>query len=231
MVKDFGIRDFEIFDGTFNANRKWVIKFCNELISRKLETSWRVRCRTELFHEDMANAMKEAECQIVSLGIEAVTEKTLNFYKKPASMEVIEEKIAIIRKAGLEIYAFFLLGSPTESMEDMRKTIEFARRHCFDYASYAVLTPFPGLEFYDISIREGWLVNKDVIDSKVQLDSLDEAVFNHPTLSKEEIKRAYRLAYKRFYLNPRWLVRFMVKVLKDPLRYIKGFYFTIRNAF
>jgi len=230
VVKDFGIRDFEIFDGTFNANRNWVLKFCRELSGRRLDSSWRCRCRTELFDEETTNAMKEAGCQVVSLGIEAATEKTLKFYKKPASIEVLEEKLDIIKRSGIEIYAFFMLGSPTESMDDLVTTIEFARKHCFDYASFAVLTPFPGSDFYDMSIKEGWLVNKDIIESHIQLDSLNEAVFNHPKLSSIEIKNAYKLAYKRFYLNPRWLIRFFIKVLRDPIRYMKGFYFTIKNA-
>jgi len=230
VVKDFGIKDFEIFDGTFNANRRWVLKFCRELSDRKLETSWRVRCRTELFDEDTACAMKEAGCQVVSLGIEAATEKTLAFYRKPTSIEIIEDKIRIIKKAGIEIYAFFMLGAPVEGMADMRKTIEFARKHHFDYASFAILTPFPGSEFYDMSIEKGWLVDKNVIDSKVQLDSLNEATFNHPELSSEEMSKAYKLAYRRFYLNPKWFFKFFLKVLKDPLRYIKGFYFTLKNA-
>jgi len=230
VVRDFGISDFEIFDGTFNANRKWVLKFCREILDRKLSTSWRVRCRTELFDEETSRVMKEAGCQVVSLGIEAATEKTLEFYKKPPSIEKLEQKIEIIKKSGLEIYGFFMLGSPSESIEDIEETIEFARKHCFDYASFAVLTPFPGSEFYDLSIEKGWLSDRDVIESRVQLDSLNEAVFKHPLLESSMIKELYRKAYLRFYFNPKWLLQFFKKVIKDPLRYFKGFYFTIRNA-
>ena len=46
-----------------------------------------------------------------------------------------------------------MLGSPGETPETIRQTIDFARKLKLDFAQFSVTTPFPGTELYKLYMQ------------------------------------------------------------------------------
>ena len=144
------------------------------------------------------DASKEAKLQAIDTEIT----RTQNF------LRYIESKLTPIqleaaKRAGMDTIGFFIIGHPFDTTETMRKTIDFAIRLDPTYAQFTISTPLPGTALWDWVERHGTsLFGNDV----TRLDFLGGAPhFETEQFSGKDVAALYRLAYRRFYLRPRYL--------------------------
>lgn len=216
-VKYNKIHNFEIFDETFNFPPDWVIKFCNEIIKSKLKISFRIRCRPDLIvSEEMTQKLKDAGCYIISLGIESANDKTLEFLKKIYNSAQIKKAIELIKNAKIKIHGFFILGTPTETKREMLNTINFAIGSKIDFAIFALLTPFPGTELYEMANKRGWWDDKNKLDYSDLFGQINP-ILKHPELSNKELIKLHRKAYIKFYLRFRAIRKLIGILIYNPL--------------
>lgn len=214
IVSKFGIQHIEIFDETFNVDREWTVNFCNEIMKRNLRISWRARCRVGLFDKEVIKKMKQAGCNIISLGIESVNDQTLRFLKKGFSFRQVQDTIRLIRSEGIDIHGWFILGIPVESRADMQNTINFAIKEDLDYALFSILTPMPQSELQEIAINNGWF-HKETSEYSKFLHQ-NKPVLQHPQLSGEEILRMTRWAQVSFFLKYSRFKKIIKKIFENP---------------
>ena len=217
IVARFGIRDIEFFDETFNLNNEWVLKFCNEILKRGLQVRWRARCRVGLFDKGLVKKMKQAGCNIISLGVESVNDRTLRFLKKGYSLQQIQDTVKLIKDENIELHGWFILGVPTESRAEMRNTINFAKKGKFDYALFSILTPMPKTELEEIAIKNRWISAQNRDYSKFLHQN--KPILQHPQLSSKEILKLTRWAQITFFLKFSRLKELIKKICKEPKKY------------
>jgi len=75
----------------------------------------------------------------------------------------------------------------------------------------SLASPYPGTEFYDMAVREGWIAS----DSMVDASGHQKCVINYPELSNREIFDAVQLFYNKFYFRPRYIARSVYSMLVD----------------
>ena len=68
--------------------------------------------------------MKKAGFYSVSVGIESGSNRIRALMKKNLKTETIIEKVRLIRKYGLEIIGFFIVGFPGETKKDFHMLIK-----------------------------------------------------------------------------------------------------------
>ncbi|OGO19869.1 MAG: hypothetical protein A2144_04695 [Chloroflexi bacterium RBG_16_50_9] len=98
-----------------------------------------------------------------------------------------------------------MLGSPGETPETVRKTIEFAKKLKLDFAQFSVTTPFPATELYELYIQEHhenipW---ENFIYSGT--DNPQTPVFESRYLSRDDLRWWTQRAYREFYLRPAYV--------------------------
>ena len=147
-----GIEDILFFDENFASNRKRVIDICNEIIKRGIKVRWHCRMRADLVDRELVRKMKLAGCRLIQFGIESGTEHIQKVLNKNLNLRKVRENIKIVKDAGIFTYADFMIGSPEETVEEMKKTIEFAKELGLDYAMFGVLNPLPETEIYRLSL-------------------------------------------------------------------------------
>jgi radical SAM superfamily enzyme YgiQ (UPF0313 family) len=62
---------------------------------------------------------------------------------KKITLERVEETFRLTKDAGIETFAYFIIGYITEAPETIRKTIRFARRLRPDLVMFTLATPYP----------------------------------------------------------------------------------------
>ena len=211
IIDRFSIRDLEFFDETFNLNEAWVIEFCQELLKERLLISWRARCRPDLITEEAIKWMKRAGCYMISLGIESANNNTLKFFNKNYVVSQIKEAIKIIKKYGIELHAYFIIGSPTETKKETWHTIYFAIKENLDYAIFSLLTPQPGTKLMEISLRNKWLSKEDFDYNKIKGYCIP--VLKHPQLSPKEILKIYKMATMLFFARPKRIFNLSKRII------------------
>jgi radical SAM superfamily enzyme YgiQ (UPF0313 family) len=158
--------------------------------------------------------MKQAGCNIISLGIESANDQTLRFLKKGFSFRQVQDTIRLIRSEGIDIHGWFILGIPVESRADMQNTINFAIKEDFDYALFSILTPMPQSELQEIAINNSWF-HKETSEYSKFLHQ-NKPVLQHPQLSAEEILRMTRWAQVSFFLKYSRLKKIIKKIFENP---------------
>lgn len=219
-VQKYEIKNFDIFDDTFNLDRRWVIDFCNALVKEDFKINWRARCRPDLFDKELVQSMERAGCETISMGVESANNHTLKWFNKMYSIEEICKAVDLISQTKINLHGYFILGAPVENREEMLHTIRFACERKFDFATFSILTPYPGTELFKIALRDGYLDGYNKNDYSEAI-GICKAILKHPTMTKEEIQKLFKYAYRKFYLRQRQISLLLKTVISKPAVYYK----------
>jgi len=116
-----------------------------------------------------------------------------------------------------------LFGIPGQTFADGLRTIDFACELDPDIANFHALTPFPGTELYD-NIDKYGTMSTDLRDFTYQ-----GAAFTPYTMTRQEIAELRRLAFKRFYSRPRFLIRRFLRLRN--LNDLKAAFYGVKSLF
>ena len=217
-----GIHEFYLFDDTFNTNTERVVAICQELIDRKLNVRWSCRGRVDTLTDEVAKLMKEAGCFRIHLGIESVVPRILKLMNKRIDPEQVVKSVKIGKRHGLHMHGFFMIGFPTETMEEINQTLAFARKLPLNYAQFSVTTLFPGTEIYRWAMEQG-IVEGDVWRefAKNPNSNFRPPVWSNP-YNIDQLYRMMEKAFRAYYLRPRYIWR-SLKSLKTSYEVISRF--------
>jgi radical SAM superfamily enzyme YgiQ (UPF0313 family) len=149
-TKDFDLTYFKFVDATFDISADYVIEFCKEKIRRGNTTEWECLVHAALATEKMFFYLKQANCNQVNIGCESGSDIILKRdIKKGVDTKGIKQVFEWAKKHGVGRRAFFLLGMPNETHEDVKLTEEFIEEIRPDVVGFTILCPYPGTEFYD----------------------------------------------------------------------------------
>lgn len=198
----FGIKEFAFYDDVFTLNKGRAYAIADEMMKKGLKIHWTCETRVNLVDKEVLRHIKQAGCYSIAYGIESGSQEVLNTLDKDITLPQVEEAIRLSREVGLQTIGYFMIGSPGESPETIRQTIEFAKKLELDFAQFSVTTPFPGTRLYDLYLDGG---KSDSIPWENLVYAGSDAdiapVFESSVLSREDIKYWIRRAYKEFYLN------------------------------
>lgn len=212
LCKNMGIDEILIYDDTFTINRQRVVEICDEIIHRGLHIGWDIRARVDTIDEELLKKMKSAGCLRIHYGVEAGTEKILKVLRKGITLKRVEEAVALTKKVGIETLAYFMIGSPTETKEDIEETIKFMKKIDPDFVHITILTPFPATDLYFMGLEKGVLPN-DYWRKFAKNPTLDfKPYFWEENLTRDELGEYLKKAYKSFYLRPKYIFKKISKL-------------------
>jgi len=148
--KKFKTHYFFVCDDIFFIDRLRAKEFCDLLIKKKLPITWSCQSRAELLDDEMLSMVKKAGCQHISVGVETGNEEVRAKMKKGNTLDDVRNAAKLIKKHGLYMVAFIIIGLPWESEKEIWDTVNFVRE-IDPYIVYPYLaTPAPGTEMDDI---------------------------------------------------------------------------------
>jgi radical SAM superfamily enzyme YgiQ (UPF0313 family) len=205
-----GIREIFFYDDTFTVNKQRVIDICDLIIERGINISWDIRARVNDVDLELLQLMKKAGCSRVHFGVEAGSKEMMKVLKKGISKPAAVKAFKAAKKAKIDTLAYFMIGCPGETREQMLETIDFAIELNPDYAHFSILTPFPGTPVYLELLTEGhhdyWQ------DFSLNPDPTFSPAFLPNTLPREELIDLLTMAYRKFYLRPSYLMKMGLRV-------------------
>lgn len=202
LQKDYGVRELHIEDDNFSAVKRELKNFCVAMIEENVQMPWYCTSgiRLDLIDEELAFLMRRAGCYTATIAIESASQKTLNHMKKNLDLSKVPNQIRLLRSAGLTLNALFILGYPTETREDMEKTIRYALTLDIQRAQFSNFLPIRGTEAYEFVKNRGEIDNLD----QARLHTADNP-YSPPGMTQSELKWLQRKAFLLFYLRPRIL--------------------------
>jgi radical SAM superfamily enzyme YgiQ (UPF0313 family) len=114
-----------IVDAVFNVPPAHAKAVCREMISRRMNVPWTCYLNPAYFDEELAALMAEAYCAGVEIGSESGCDPTLKRLKKGFTVEETKRTSWLCREMGIKDCHTFILGTPGESLDDVRRTLDF----------------------------------------------------------------------------------------------------------
>jgi len=184
--------DFVSFqDDCFILNHDRIYKLCDLLESSGLDLRWSCTGRVNSVNPEILARMRQAGCVSVSFGIESGSQKILDSLNKGATVETALTAVKMVRQAGMRCPTSFMIGSPEETEETLRETVEFCKKANINLTSMMFVTPYPGTELYNIA-RERGLIE----DEEAFIESLADAIQLTVNLSRFSDEQLHRLRDK-----------------------------------
>jgi len=204
-IKKMGIKEIFIYDDTFTIDRSRVVKICELILNKNIKLNWDIRARVNTIDEDLLKLMKLAGCERIHYGVEAGTKKILKILRKDITVEQVRTAFKLTKKVGIETAGYFMIGSPNETMADIKETINLAKEIFPDYIHFSVLTPFPATELYFRGLQEGVIKN----DYWREFALNPRIEFKPPAweenFKRDELIKILIKVYREYYLSPKYI--------------------------
>lgn len=117
-----------ISDDTFTAHRNRAVKICDAIIENKIKFLWECNTRADAVMDDeLLRKMRLAGCQTISIGVESGSQKILNMMHKKTTPEMVLKVTRAIRKYGMHIHYYMILGNRGETPETINQSIDLIK--------------------------------------------------------------------------------------------------------
>ena len=156
----FGSKNFYFWDDSFTLNRNRVIDICNRLINESLNISWGCTTRVDLLDEEILHLMKKAGCDYISIGVESGSDRILKIVEKDITVQQVKKAVEMIKKSKIPFEAFFMIGFPDETKEDIEKTFQLMKEIEGGAVCFSIFTPYPGSAQFDTAKKYGLIPEK-----------------------------------------------------------------------
>ncbi|MDD5748768.1 MAG: radical SAM protein [Actinomycetota bacterium] len=162
LNRKHGIRTVTFTDALFHYPPDYCEALCKEIIKRSLSIRWTCSINPFRLETSLIPLMKEAGCFQVSLGNESGSDEILDALKKGFSKKDIEKAVSCLKRSGIAVNCFLLLGGPKENLNTVTESIEFMEKLAPEMVSVtAGIRIYPGCELHEISIKEGVVKESD----------------------------------------------------------------------
>lgn len=161
----FGITRIFLCDDNFFVRKEYVMKFCHDIINCGENFKFFSQARASYlsgYDDGEMELLKRAGFEFIAIGAESGSQKILDFIEKDISVRDIIVSAQRCTKYDIVPIYSFIIGSPTETKEDVIKTIE-----CYfklkkispkvEINGFYIFTPYPGTPMYDEAMRLGYL--------------------------------------------------------------------------
>ena len=114
------------------------------------------RVSPELCNLDFCKRLRHSGCIMLKLGIESGSQEVLTMMDKGIDLLMVSEALTTIAAAGIATYVYLLFGTPSESINEARQTLDFTVRHAeaISFLNLAIFNlPHNSPESKDLSLR------------------------------------------------------------------------------
>ncbi len=196
IYKRYPLKHVHFSDDLFTYDKEWVLEFC-ERYSSSVGVPFTFNTMIDKLDEDIVNASKNAGCFGIAIGIESGKDDIrINILNKRITGQDIIETASLIKKHGIFLTTFNMIGNPGETLEDVIATIELNRRIKSDNPRISLSVPIHGTKLYNFAMEHGYIDFKD-------LEALSALFAAH--------KPVYKTPYTREFENLYYVFPLMVK--------------------
>jgi len=141
-----GKEPIKIFDDCFFSNTKRFSEV-SELIG-KYGIRFEVNARLMALSKEKIDTFKKNGGGKLFVGVESGSQKILDLIKKRIKLEDIIKQTKLITNENLSWTAFFVVGFPFETLDDIKRSEELAYKIQPTFISLNRFTPYPGTEIW-----------------------------------------------------------------------------------
>lgn len=210
LAKDYfpQVKEFFLDDDTFTAAPERAAAVARKLKDLGITWSASGRANTSL---DTLKTLKECGLRLLLVGFESGSDEILRRVKKGITTDMSRRFVRDCRSLGIALHGAFIIGLPGETRESIEASIRFACELDPDTVQVSVAAPYPGTEFYEEAVHNGWLDAGKLVTA----DGTQDCLLEYDGLTSRDILDSIDRFYKRFYARPKVMIRMGKQMLSD----------------
>ena len=210
-----GYGAFTFVDDNFLLDPKRVTDICNGMVDQGLSFKWACEGRAEPKVNGVFDELSKAGCDLVMFGIESGSQRVLNGMNKKTKIGNIEDAVGRAKDAGIGIiHGFFIVGSPGETVEEVRQTFAFAEQIDINSFNFNSLTAFRGTPLWQDAVARGLVDEEKDWDKMFPVHSIHPDTIDSKTLFSLRSKLVKRLVRRKVMKHPREASKVLLRFLQ-----------------
>jgi hypothetical protein len=186
------MRFFSFVDPNFLANPKRGAQIAREIKARGMDVMFEFATRPDIVNKNMdaISELMKVGCVHVEVGIESLSQETLEKWKRNMEIDAIHRAIIGMDKMGMNYTVTLIMFHPDATIEEIKKNLSFIRQHDIGervYDCFNSLKIFPGTsinpsetmkncKMKDNRVARLYRTSKEVYDLLYQMDQQYKAV-------------------------------------------------------
>lgn len=200
----YGVREFHVVDDAFNVDVSRAKEICNLIVERVpgAALSFPNGLRADVMTGELIELLRRAGTYRIHYGFETASPRLQKMIGKNLDIPKAVETFGATARAGIITGAYFMLGFPGQTREEILETIDFAAGSRLDAAYFFKATPYPGSGFHD-SLGGGAGGPRDTDYDDFHFYS---ARRSYGDIAEAELNSLILLAQQKFFLKPGRLI-------------------------
>ncbi len=198
LKERYGLDTICFLEDNFFMNKPRVYEICK--LIKPLNLIWSANGRADNMDPELLEVAHDAGCRQVAFGFESGSQRILDILQKDITVEDSKHAIQLCDEAGIIVSGSFMLGNPTESVEDIQLTMQFMRENNIDGGfGVCVTLPFPGTKLWSWCLETGRILGRvdwrkfSYMNQPIRVNDLDMGEF------RRLVNEAGRLGAYLFY--------------------------------
>ena len=223
LKEKFNVKEIHVFDAVFNYDVERAKTICRLLIDSGLSVSLAFPhgIRADKMTDELISLLRQAGTYKLVYGIETAVPRLQKMIRKNLDLDAARSVISKTAETGIITGGYFMLGFPTETQEEMDRTVDFAVKSELDVAAFFKMTNYNDIQaIYASRLQQTAAQGADIFDFRdVSYFSVKGSQAAVPAAA---LNRTILKAQKKFYLNWR---RFWRGLRRYPRRsvYLRNF--------
>ncbi len=158
LYEKFQVNGFNIVDDNFTFQLDFAKEVCRAIINLRVPNISFCSpngVKVEYLDEELLALMKQAGWEWLFIAPESGSMQTLKNMRKHVDLKIVKEQLTLIKAASLNVFGFFMIGYPGETVSDIKKTIDFACQNDFDAVVFTCFKPLAGTPVYKKLVASG----------------------------------------------------------------------------
>jgi len=198
LRKKYQIDGVMFWDDLFIAPPQRLKKIKDLILKHKLDQKiiFVGYARANLINTKACKFLKQMNVKRLIFGFETGSNRILKYLKaNSVTVKDNARAIRLCRKFGISPVSGYIVGTPGETVSDLKKTYRFMKKHPLDNTQIYILTPYPGTKLWQTAITKK-LIKPNIDWQKlfVQLPPINFKNFLIPTTN---------FLRDRVFLNPK----------------------------
>lgn len=210
-MRKLGVNVVSFEDDNFTASKEHVFSVCAEIQRRSLGIKWVANARIDEITPELLKTMENAGCILLLFGVESGSKRIINILAKDSRgidwLARAEDVFRETKKVGIATCALFIVGNPTETVQEVDDSIKLAQALNPDMIKVHFFTLYPGSTAYDLF--RGYINQKQISCQHHYLLPL----VNVSGMGIIELRKAQVRFYRSFLMNPVFIISHLGKYI------------------
>ncbi|MDP6182284.1 MAG: radical SAM protein, partial [Gammaproteobacteria bacterium] len=155
VIDRYGVREVMFYDDIMPP--KYAGALSREIIDRNVKIKWQTPQRVNLVDPELLELMAQAGCHILRYGVEQGDPEMMRYVEKKTHLPQVKSAFDWAKNAGIDTFAYFIIGYINETEKTMRATIDLAKELDPRYVMFTKAVPLPNTPLMFEAVKQGFV--------------------------------------------------------------------------